>query len=175
MNSPPSVIEQPQVIIPEPRESDVHEVLYEVQRIRVELAEEGLEDQVEVSMEKNGVKIRISTPFLFPAASDDLRSKNSGVIQRLGNVLSKGDNTVQVEGHTDNIPISSAEFPSNWELSTGRALAVVKQLRASGVGADGASLVAVGCAAAGCWSTCQLAATAALVPSTKAHSASRLS
>ena len=43
------------------------------------------------------------------------------------------DGQISVEGHTDNVPIATARFPSNWELSVGRAIAVVRQLERQGI------------------------------------------
>ena len=62
----------------------------------------------------------------------------SGIIQGLG----ENDYIVEVEGHTDNVPISTARFPSNWELSSLRAVNVAKLLEAVGVKKDQLSAIA---------------------------------
>jgi chemotaxis protein MotB len=56
--------------------------------------------------------------------------------------LTNSPNLLQIEGHTDNVPIASPQFPSNWELSAARAGTVVRLFESSGV--DGARLVAIG-------------------------------
>lgn len=63
-------------------------------------------------------------------------------IVRIADVLASGDNALMVEGHTDNLPISTGRFPSNWELSAARAGAVVRLLEDSGI--DGKRLAAKG-------------------------------
>jgi chemotaxis protein MotB len=133
MQNPPTVIEQPEVLIPEPRKSDVKEILYELQKMRLALAEEGLEHQVDLSLKQEGILISISTPYLFRPAEADLLPQSEVLLTRLGDVLHKVPNLVRVEGHTDNVPIASDTFPSNWELSTARAIQILKSLAASGV------------------------------------------
>jgi len=133
MTTPDAVIEQPEVLIPQPTESDIQEVLQEVQKIRIALAEEGLEDQIQISLEKEGIAISIATPFLFEPAKAAIRPSANKVVNGLGAVLRNVENRVRVEGHTDNVPINSDEFPSNWELSAARAIAVLKLLGGSGV------------------------------------------
>ena len=87
---------------------------------------------------------------LFPSASSDLNPGGRGQIEKLAKTLNEISNRIpdglnwvlRVDGHTDNLPIRTAKFPSNWELSSARAIAVVKQLRAFGVPAK--RLVAAG-------------------------------
>lgn len=144
MMSPQTVIEQEQVLIPTPTESDIQEVLQEVQKIRISLAEEGLEDQLEISLEKDGIAISIASPFLFEPAKAEMRGDGKKVVDGLGVVLRKVPNRVRVEGHTDNVPIKTDEFPSNWELSSARAIAVLKALRNTGVASDRLSATGFG-------------------------------
>jgi chemotaxis protein MotB len=83
-----------------------------------------------------GLKIELSSNSLFNSGSADVKSSVqssltdlSGIIQGLG----ESDYIVEVEGHTDNVPISTAKFPSNWELSSLRAVNVAKLFEAVGV------------------------------------------
>src|SRR5690606_31332139 len=55
------------------------------------------------------------------------------VVHRLGGLLADTDTRLQVEGHTDRLPISTELFPSNWELSSARAASVVRMLASAGV------------------------------------------
>jgi len=144
MVSPQTVIQQEQVLIPRPTDSDLEQVLQEVQKIRIALAEEGLENQIEISLEKEGVAISIASPFLFEPAKARMRAEGLAVVEGLGVVLRKVPNRVRVEGHTDNVPINTDEFPSNWELSTARAVAVLKALRGVGVTPDRLSATGFG-------------------------------
>jgi chemotaxis protein MotB len=142
MVSPASVIQQPEVVLPRADTNEWQQMLYEIQQMRMILAEEELADEVRLSMEKDGISIQISTPFLFQPASDALRDRSKPILERLATALGRLSSEIRVEGHTDNVPISSDEFPSNWELSTARALSVVKYFQRSGLAPE--RLAAVG-------------------------------
>lgn len=131
--TPPSVVEQPEVVVPNADTNEWQQMLYELQRARMVLAEENLSDEVRLSMQKNGISIQISTPFLFEPAKAGLRPASLPLLERLAEALGRLGSEIRVEGHTDNVPISSDEFPSNWELSTARALSVVKYLQEQGI------------------------------------------
>ena len=66
--------------------------------------------------------------MLFDIGKDELRPEAREVLLKVGQLLSQLKNSIRVEGHTDNWPISTPRFPSNWELSTGRATSVVRFL-----------------------------------------------
>ena len=83
-----------------------------------------------------GLKIELSSNSLFNSGSADVKGSMqssltdlSGIIQGLG----EEDYIVEVEGHTDNVPINTAKFPSNWELSSLRAVNVAKLFESMGV------------------------------------------
>lgn len=128
MVSPPTVIQQDTVIQPNADTNEWQQMLYEVQQIRRVLAEQGIEDDVQLEVTKEGVSIQISTPLLFAPAQAELRSESRDLVGRLAKALGSLDTEIQIEGHTDNVPISSEQFPSNWELSSARATAVLKSL-----------------------------------------------
>jgi chemotaxis protein MotB len=73
------------------------------------------------------------TDILFPSGSATLANSATDIIQRLGSVLAPFPNPIRVEGHTDNKPIKTAVFYSNWELSAARAGSVVRVLSTHGV------------------------------------------
>ena len=77
-----------------------------------------------VTLEENdrGITIHILENILFPPGKADLNSTSKLVLNQLSTILGKLPNDIRVEGHTDNIPISSATYPSNWHLSVARAL-----------------------------------------------------
>ncbi|HBM29878.1 OmpA family protein [Halomonas meridiana] len=88
---------------------------------------------VSVSQGQEGVTLRIDDSLLFPSGNDVLTPQGQDVLERLSSVLETFDGQISVEGHTDNVPISTSRFPSNWELSVGRAIAVVRQLERQGI------------------------------------------
>ncbi|MFG6665530.1 flagellar motor protein MotB [Halomonas sp. HNIBRBA4712] len=88
---------------------------------------------VSVSQGREGVTLRVNDSLLFASGDAELTAQGEDVLERLGEVIDTFDGEVSVEGHTDNVPIATAAFASNWELSTGRAIAVVRHLEEDGV------------------------------------------
>ena len=87
---------------------------------------------VSVSQGREGVTLRIDTSLLFPSGQAVLTPRGQEVVESLIDVLASFDGQISVEGHTDSVPISTARFPSNWELSSARAIAVVRHLERQG-------------------------------------------
>ncbi len=77
--------------------------------------------------------IRMESAILFAEAQAKLTPKAEEVLLGLTPVLAKAPSRLRVEGHTDDIPIRSAAFPSNWELSTARAISVIRYLEDHGI------------------------------------------
>ena len=90
-----------------------------------------------------GLRLRIDGQLLFDPGKADLRKEALQVIGLLVPALERYPYEVQVEGHTDDVPISTPAFPSNWELSASRAARVVRYLRENSTLA-GNQLVAIG-------------------------------
>lgn len=90
--------------------------------------------QLTVSIEQGRIVINLPNNVLFKSASANLNPEGQSALIQIATVLSQfTDRRFQIEGHTDNKPIKSARFPSNWELSTSRALTVVHLLTEVGV------------------------------------------
>ncbi|WP_336273261.1 OmpA/MotB family protein [Vreelandella indica] len=87
---------------------------------------------VSVSQGREGVTLRIDNSLLFASGQAVLTPQGRGVVESLIDVLASFDGQISVEGHTDSVPISTARFPSNWELSSARAIAVVRHLERQG-------------------------------------------
>lgn len=79
------------------------------------------------------LEIEIKTDILFGSGSAALSAQSQPVLQKLAAILKTFPNTLRIEGHTDNVPIASAAFPSNWELSAARAAGVVHLFMREGV------------------------------------------
>jgi len=77
--------------------------------------------------------LELPTDILFASASSELSAEGRAALLELGAALAEIDRKFQVEGHTDDRPIRTSQFPSNWELGAGRALVVVHTLVAAGV------------------------------------------
>jgi chemotaxis protein MotB len=102
----------------------------------------GASDYVEVGIDERGVFIRFDGRVLFDSGSADLDSAGLTLLTTSASVLTVIDNTLEVEGHTDNRP-TGTDWPSNWELSAARASTVVRWLIDAG-GVPDPQLVAVG-------------------------------
>lgn len=87
-----------------------------------------LSGKVRVSSDERGAVITISDVVLFPAGSADMTSKGRTTLRQVFDVLKQFNYNIKVEGHTDNTPIHTIRYPSNWELSASRAAEVAHML-----------------------------------------------
>ncbi|PID29273.1 MAG: hypothetical protein CR982_03275 [Candidatus Cloacimonadota bacterium] len=87
-------------------------------------------DYVDMKITENGVHIVINDSILFKPGRAKLKDSFKNILKAIGKVIAKNQReyNVIVEGHTDNIPIKTVRYPSNWELSQDRALSVVKYI-----------------------------------------------
>ena len=113
-----------------------------MQQVMAPLIAQGL---VGVHQTRRGVVVDISASTLFKEGEEKLQPGAQETLKQVAQVLSRENQTIEVEGHTDDIPIKTAQFPSNWELSSGRATSVVRMLMSYGVPEQ--RLLAVGMAA----------------------------
>lgn len=100
------------------------------------------EGKVRVTQNSRGVSVEINASVLFDPGQAALTDESNQALRAVAALLKDDPHAVQVEGHTDDIPIGNASFPSNWELSAVRASSVVRLFIASGVAAS--RLTAVG-------------------------------
>ncbi|MEB3298253.1 MAG: OmpA family protein [Candidatus Sericytochromatia bacterium] len=111
-------------------ESEFEDVADKVEKLAEQL---GASASFDVHVEKRGLVISIADTALFPAGSADLDPKTRAMLGQVAALAAKTGNSLRIEGHTDNTPIRSARFPSNWELSTARATSVVRHLVDNGL------------------------------------------
>jgi chemotaxis protein MotB len=90
------------------------------------------------------IEVEIRTDILYPSGSARLAPNAIGIIRRLADVLARFPNPIRVEGFTDNVPIRTVQFYSNWELSAARAGSVVHVLSDRGVARDRLAVVGFG-------------------------------
>lgn len=103
------------------------ELLGIARNLKQKIAEAKLEDKVTISMEGGILIIRIKTEgVLFDSGSADLKENVVPILDIIGDSLRFYRGLIMVEGHTDNVPINTLKYPSNWELSTARAVSVLK-------------------------------------------------
>jgi chemotaxis protein MotB len=89
-----------------------------------------------------GVTIEINDSILFPVGQAKLQPASVNAMFAIAQVLAASDFPITIEGHTDNVPIATSQFPSNWELSAMRATSVLRLFNEGGVGAE--RLTAIG-------------------------------
>lgn len=131
VSEPPSVIEDP--ISPLDIMQD---------DLQQKFATVGLSSGIEIIHKEGALDIQLSEKVLFSSGEASFNSRAAAVLRPLLDVLKDTDYTITVEGHTDNIPIYTERFPSNWELSSSRATSVVRYLIKEGI--DPGRLKAVG-------------------------------
>lgn len=90
--------------------------------------QQGMQGIVTNIITEQGLLISMQEVALFDSGRADLRPQSQIILRHLAEILSELDNDVQVSGHTDNLPINTLQFPSNWELSTQRALNVMRNM-----------------------------------------------
>ena len=90
------------------------------------------------------LEIEIRTDILFPSGVAQLSLPADGVLRSLAGILAPFDNPLRVEGFTDNVPIATAVYPSNWELSAARAATVARLFSDHGVRPDRLGIVGWG-------------------------------
>jgi chemotaxis protein MotB len=93
---------------------------------------QNLQDDVEVKQTPRGVVVRVKEGALYGSGSSDLDENSKKILDKISKIHGKFAQSVQIEGHTDNIPIKSKKFPSNWELSTARAIAAMNYMSNEG-------------------------------------------
>ncbi|WP_208558983.1 flagellar motor protein MotB [Marinilactibacillus kalidii] len=100
--------------------------LYETASVYME--ENGIESDLTISRDAEGVYIDIQESILFTSGSADITDSGEETLATLSGLFDLFDNKIVVEGYTDDVPMNTARFPTNWELSTGRAVSVLRYL-----------------------------------------------
>jgi chemotaxis protein MotB len=105
-------------------------------QINEALAAELASQQVHLIVERRGVTLSIPEAGAFAEGRDELSAAADALVSRVAETLSRFPNAVRVEGHTDDVPIHTVRFVSNWDLSAARASRVVEFLIGRGVAPD---------------------------------------
>ena len=97
-------------------------------RLARDLADAVRLHRLDISRDSRGLVLSLPEDAAFSTASTELSAGARAMIRRIAAAAAPGNNAIRVEGHTDNVPIRTPRFTSNWELSTARASAVVEFL-----------------------------------------------
>jgi chemotaxis protein MotB len=90
-------------------------------------------EQLRVSGNELWIEIELSSSLLFTSGDAIPNGAAFDIIEKVAKILAPYENPIHVEGFTDNLPIQTAQFPTNWELSTARAATIVRMLTLDGV------------------------------------------
>ncbi len=126
---------------PTQRKDDLVETVEQVEKF---VKESGLADSMAVDRAADRLVIRMKSAILFAEAQAALTPQAEKVLAGLTPLLARAPSRLRVEGHTDDVPIHSAQFPSNWELSTARAISVIRYLEEHGIARDRLSVAGYG-------------------------------
>ncbi|HHV17302.1 MAG TPA: OmpA family protein, partial [Thermoanaerobacterales bacterium] len=83
---------------------------------------------IQVNLDERGLLIRFVEGVLFDSGKANIKNDARAILDKLAPLLIESHRQIRIEGHTDNLPINTREFPSNWELSTARAVNVIKYM-----------------------------------------------
>ena len=117
---------------------------YLSKRLARELAEAIGARRVELIRDTRGLVVSMPDDAAFPVGSASANGETRRLIERVGDTLRTVPNAIRIEGHTDDVPIKTTRYESNWELSTARASAVVALLIGVGIDADRLSAAGYG-------------------------------
>jgi chemotaxis protein MotB len=115
------------------------EMARDIQKALAPLVKQG---KVHVTQSSRGINVEINASVLFATGEAKLTNDSGQALRAVATVLKNDKHALQVEGYTDNVPIATSLFASNWELSAARASAVVRLLVDAGI--DAGRLTAVG-------------------------------
>ncbi|MCD4651598.1 MAG: OmpA family protein [Candidatus Cloacimonetes bacterium] len=114
-----------------------NELQYKIERVLQQLQDitdqTGTHEMVRVEQDAERIHFSIANPMLFELGAADLKTEAKEILEQISSILELTPYTIRVEGHTDNIPIKTTRFPSNWELSASRAIAVVRFFADTGI------------------------------------------
>lgn len=122
-------------------EETIEETLEEISEVTVDpelfkmynevvqfLEDKNITSQASVEYDQDGIYVNIQESILFGSGSAIIADSGKQTLNDLGELIQQFDNAVVIEGYTDNVPMHNVNFSSNWELSTGRALSVLRYL-----------------------------------------------
>jgi chemotaxis protein MotB len=142
----PSVVITQDILVPRlgGNDQNKHMAIEATMKIKKVIKEENLDDAIKVKVTETGIAIKVADPIGFDMGDAEVKPELISTLYGISKIINRTPGTkIRVEGHTDDTPIHTSKYPSNWELSASRALNVVKFLAENG-GIDPSSLSAVG-------------------------------
>ncbi len=121
------------------RTEDMRQIAQDLLKVLTPLIND---NQVKITQSLRGITVEINAAVLFAPGQATLQPESAKALAAVAKLLAQAPNQIQIEGHTDDAPISTAFYPSNWELSSARASSVVRLFSANNV--DPQRMVAIG-------------------------------
>lgn len=113
--------------MPAPDASEIESEIREVyEKVKTFIEDQNLSAEVSVKAETRGVVIDIKESVLFDLGSADIKPESKVILDKLSLLFDEINKDIVIEGHTDNLPINTYQFPTNWELSAIRAINVLR-------------------------------------------------
>jgi chemotaxis protein MotB len=106
-------------------EKDFHQIKSSIEAY---LVKQGAQDKVNLTITRRGLIVSLKEAGFFDSGQAQIKQSAHELLNTIAEVMTQYNNPLRIEGHTDNVPISTAQFPSNWELSTARATNVLEYL-----------------------------------------------
>lgn len=131
----------------EAREEKLSQMQGTYDALVAELKDELSSGQVQIEQLKEGLRVNLSQEILFPTGSAELDAQGRDILRRVSVELAKVPHRIEVEGHTDDVPIRGSlakTYPSNWELAGARAASVVRLFAEGGIDGDRLAAVSFG-------------------------------
>ncbi len=123
----------PQPILPKVRLTQKGQYInMQIKQIEKMLQKEGLEGKFQIKLVPEGIKLILQDTILFKSGSADIEPEYHPLLDAIYKIISSLPNPIEVDGYTDNTPIHTPIFPSNWELSTDRAASVARYFISKG-------------------------------------------
>lgn len=110
------------------KEADEERMQSVGESIKDDLTKDGHAEDIDIDLEQDGLRIAIKSGLLFSPGSAEITDDVEEIIKKIAGSLKDLDNDLIIAGYTDNIPNNTTEYPSNWELSSARAMTVMKLL-----------------------------------------------
>jgi chemotaxis protein MotB len=107
---------------------DIVELVPSLKMLNTKLEQEIQDGKVEINMEPRGLVVSLKQTAFFPSGTDVIDPATYHIIAKLADALQAVSNPLRIEGHTDSVPIHTARFRSNWELSAARSIAMMELL-----------------------------------------------
>ena len=108
---------------------EMNQAMQSLQKLKADM---GMKDDFSIVKTDSGFKAVVPNPVLFNSGDASLNEGVYAVLDGIMTIAKQNDLSIQIEGHTDNVPVQTEDFPSNWELSTMRAVNILRYLQNNG-------------------------------------------